>query len=101
MARNTGWWGTRHELGPALDQVQFRVVPSAAERLTLLRRGEVQVADRLSAGDARRLARDPLLSALPGPGGTALGLERSVRGVNSATQIPSLSGAWLTRIGAG
>jgi len=101
VARNTGWWGTRHQLGPALDQVQFRVVPSAAERLTLLRRGEVQVADRLSAGDARRLARDPLLSALPSPGGTALGLERSVRGVNSATQIPSLSGAWLTRIGAG
>jgi len=101
VARNTGWWGTRHQLGPALDQVQFRVVPSAGERLALLRRGEVQVADRLSAAEARRLTSDPLLSALPGPGGLALGLERSVRGIDSASQIPSLSGAWLTRIGAG
>jgi peptide/nickel transport system substrate-binding protein len=101
VARNTGWWGTRHQLGPALDQVQFRMVPSAAERLTLLRRGEVQVADRLGPAEVRRLRGDPLLSALPGPRGTALGLERSVRGIDAATQIPSLSGAWLTRIGAG
>src|SRR5207253_117257 len=27
LARNTGWWGTAHGLGPALDQIALRVVP--------------------------------------------------------------------------
>ena len=92
----------RHlQLGPALDTVEFRTVPAAAARLSLLRRGEVQVADGLGPAQVRRLRRDPLLTSLPGSAGTAVGLERSVRGFESAAQIPSLSGAWLTRIGAG
>lgn len=99
IARNTEWWGTEHQLGPALDQVQFRVVRGAAQRLMLLRRGEVQVAERLGPAQVARLRRDPLLTELPGPGGTGLGLERSVRGIETAGEIPTLSGVWLTRIG--
>jgi peptide/nickel transport system substrate-binding protein len=101
IARNTAWWGSQHQLGPALDQVQFRVVGGAAQRLALLRRGEVQVAERLGPAQLARLRGDPLLTELPGPGGTGLGLERSVRGIETAGEIPALSGVWLTRIGAG
>jgi peptide/nickel transport system substrate-binding protein len=101
IARNVRWWGTRHELGPAVDQVELRAVRGAAERLTLVRRGQAQVAQRLGPRQVASLRRDPLLTALPGRGGTALGLERSVRGIDSAERIPALSGVWLTRIGAG
>jgi len=98
LARNVDWWGTRHELGPAVDELDFRVVANAAERLMLLRRGEVQVAYDLRPAQVTRLRHDPLLTDLPAPGETALGLERSVRGIDSARRIPVLSEAWLTRI---
>jgi ABC-type transport system substrate-binding protein len=101
VARNLGWWGSERDLGPALDQVDFRVEPGSSERLSMLRAGAVQLADELAPEQRRRLRRDPLLTALPGPGGTVLGLERSVRGIESGRSVPSLSGAWLTRIGAG
>jgi peptide/nickel transport system substrate-binding protein len=101
LVRNTAWWGSARGLGPALDQVEFTADPADASRLRALRDGDVQIADRLAAADAARIERDPLLTDLPGPGGTVLGLQRSVRGIDSATEIPSLSGVWLTRIGAG
>src|SRR5436190_5692455 len=101
IARNTRWWGTKHALGPALDQVDFRIVPGAAGRLMLLRHGEAQVAERLSQAQVAALRRDPLLTALPGADGSSLGLERSVRGIHSAGAIPVLSQVWLTRIGSG
>jgi ABC-type transport system substrate-binding protein len=101
IARDTRWWGSRHGLGPALDQVDFRIVPSAADRLVLLRRGEAQGAEQLSSAQASVLRRDPLLTAVSGGDGDWLGLERSVRGVDSASAIPVLSEAWLTRIGGG
>jgi len=101
LARNVQWWGTRHELGPAVDQIDLRIVPSPAERLMLLRRGEVQAAYDLEPAQIARLKRDPLLTALPGRGSTALGLERSVRGIASAGAVPVLSQAWLTRIATG
>lgn len=101
LARNVQWWGTRHELGPAVDQIDLRIVTSPAERLMLLRRGEVQVAYDLESAQVARLRRDPLLTALPGKGSTALGLERSVRGIASAGATPVLSQAWLTRIATG
>ena len=101
VARNVDWWGTPHELGPALDQVVFRAVKSSADRYAMLRAGEAQVADGLHAAELRRLRREPLLTALDRGGRPAVGLERSVRGVDSAGEIPSLSGVWLTRIGAG
>jgi peptide/nickel transport system substrate-binding protein len=101
VARNVDWWGTPRGLGPALDQVDFRVASSAGERLRMLRMGDVEAADELGPTQLDRLRRDPLLTALPGPNGTGLGLQRSVRGIESARDIPILSGAWLTTIGAG
>ena len=101
LARNTGWWGTAHGLGPALDQVDLRVVPSATERLRLLTRGDVQAAWDLPAGVAAKLRADPLLTGLPAPADRSIGLERSVRGIDSAAVPPEFSAVWLTRIGAG
>jgi peptide/nickel transport system substrate-binding protein len=99
VARNVGWWGSRAGLGPALDQVQFRVAPSDRERLLLLRGGTAQVADSLPPAAADRIRRDPLLSYVGGRGDRVLGLERSVRGIDSASAVESLSQVWLTRVG--
>ena len=99
LAANTGWWGTRVGLGPALDQVQFEVEPSSERRLELLTAGSVQIAAALAPGAVRELRRDPLLTYVRGGGGV-LGLERSVRGIHSATAIEPLSGVWLTVVGA-
>ena len=101
LARNVRWWGTRRSLGPALDQAEFRVVPSANARLRLLRRGDAQVAEGLGPPQLRSLRGDPLLTGIAGPGGTGLGLDRSVRGIDSAVRVPILSEAWLTTIGSG
>ena len=101
LARNLNWWGTDHGLGPALDQVDLRVAAGAAQRLRMLRSGEVQAADELGSAQIRKLRRDPLLTFLSDHRGEALGLERSVRGIDSAAEIPILSGTWLTTIGAG
>ncbi len=99
VARNVAWWGTERDLGPALDQVVFRAVPDADERLALLAAGDVQVADGLGPEQVRDARGEPLIEVLPGGGGAAMGLERSVRGITSAREIPSLSGVWVTRLG--
>jgi peptide/nickel transport system substrate-binding protein len=101
VARNLNWWGTDRDLGPALDQVRFRVVADPDERLALLSGGDVQLADALGPEQARAARREPLLDVRPGAAGTSLGLERSVRGITSGREIPSLSGVWVTRIGEG
>ena len=98
LARNVAWWGTVKRLGPALDQLEFLVVPAARERAGLLAEGRVQAASRLGPAQAREVRRNPLLTVLPFPGSGGLGLVRSVRGVDSAREVPSLSGAWLTTI---
>src|SRR5204863_1164073 len=100
LARNTTWWGTSRGLGPALDQVELRVVASAAARARLLRRADLALAWGISHAAAERLRRDPLLTTLVGPDHRSIGLERSVRGIDSATAIPLLSAVWLTTIGA-
>jgi hypothetical protein len=79
--------------------VVFRVVEEPGERLALLSGGDVQVAEALGS-EAARARRDPLLEVL-GEGAAAIGLQRSVRGISSSRQVPSLSGIWLTRVGAG
>ena len=99
VARNVGWWGTRAGLGPALDQVEFRVAPSHRERVALLRGGTVQMADSLRPAAKRQIRRDPLLTYVSGAGNRILGLERSVRGIDSASAIEPLSQVWLTRVG--
>jgi len=101
LASTGSWWGTRAQLGPALDQVEFRSVPSASERLAMLRQGTVQIAEELPSAALAEARRDPLLTTLPGHSSAGEAFERSVRGVHSATEIPFLAGAWLTRIGAG
>jgi peptide/nickel transport system substrate-binding protein len=101
VARDVDWWGTPRGLGPALDQVDFTVSPIAGERLRMLRRGDVEAADELGPAQLERLRSDPLLTSLAGPDGTGLGLQRSVRGIASGRDVPILSGAWLTTIGAG
>ena len=98
LARNTAWWGSAHKLGPALVQIVLRIEPEAPVRLALLDAGEVQLADELTAEQARFARANPLLAAIQGPEHLWLGLERSVRGVESATEIPSLSAAWLTAV---
>jgi peptide/nickel transport system substrate-binding protein len=100
IARNVGWWGTRLDLGPALDQVEFRVVPADRERLALLRGGTAQVADSLPRSIVGEIRREPLLTFSTGRGSEVLGLERSVRGIDSASAIEPLSEVWLTTIGA-
>ena len=100
VARNLAWWGTDRELGPALDQVEFRIVPDREDRLALLQGGDVQLAEGLRGELAHQARQDPLLEILD-DGHASLGLERSVRGVSSATEVPSLSGVWLTSVGAG
>ena len=94
LARNAAWWGTPLGFGPALDVVEFRAAAAEPERLRLLQSGEVQVAEGLSKPTLASIAGDPLLTALPGAG---IGLQRSVRGIDSATPIP-LSGVWLTTV---
>jgi peptide/nickel transport system substrate-binding protein len=99
IAANVEWWGIRAELGPALDQIEFRIVPSAPERVALLRRGTAQVADSLPPPAIDEIRRDPLLTYVDGAGRTVTGLERSVRGIDSASAIESLSEVWLTTVG--
>ncbi len=98
LARNTRWWGTAADLGPALDRIELVYVALASERARELERGDVQVASALGDSDARAAKRNPLLSVFPGNAG-ALGVERSVRGVDSARSTPSLASVWLTDIG--
>jgi peptide/nickel transport system substrate-binding protein len=100
LVRNQAWWGTQRDLGPALDQIGFQTIADPAERLALLVAGDLQVADGLGAAQARETRRHPLVEALPAGDGEWLGLERSVRGISSGYEVPSLAGAWITTVGA-
>lgn len=97
LARYAGWWGSPAGLGPALDGVAFVGAPTSAGRLDLLRSGSAQVADPLDGAALRALAADPLLASVGGPG-SGIGLEGSVRGIDSARVVPLLSRVWLTDI---
>jgi ABC-type transport system substrate-binding protein len=99
LSRNPRWWGTRQELGPAVELLELRFEPSADRRLALLRRGVVQVAEPLGPGQVRELRRDPLLTSQAGIGETRVGLERSVRGFRPTRGVTALSRAWLTTAG--
>lgn len=101
VARNVDWWGTPHNLGPALEQVEFRVIPDAQARFDSLSAGDIRVADELGPAQLAQLSIDPLLTSLPSHGDTGLGLERSVRGVQSGRSIQLLNNAWLTTIASG
>lgn len=100
LAPSPTWWGATAELelGPALDGIEFRTESSPALRLALLDAGEAQLADELGREQANLAAEDPLLTILRGDETSWLGLERSVRGIESAVEIPSLASAWLTDV---
>jgi peptide/nickel transport system substrate-binding protein len=100
LAGNPRWWGTRHELGPAVELVELRFEPSPGRRLALLRRGAVQVAESLGPPQVSRLRREPLLTSQAGAGDTRVGLQRSVRGFRPTQGVTALSRTWLTTAGA-
>jgi peptide/nickel transport system substrate-binding protein len=101
LARNQAWWGTRHELGPGVELVDLHFPREANRRLALLRRGAVQIAEGLGPEQLAALRRDSVLTDQAGPGGTTIGVERSVRGFVAAGGTPTLSRTWLTTVGAG
>lgn len=101
LARNVAWWGARFDLGPALDQLVFPVVEQGPRRVATLIGGEADVADGLTRAEAREVRADPLLTVAGHGRGPLIGLERSVRGVGPGGEVPALSDAWLTTIGAG
>jgi ABC-type transport system substrate-binding protein len=97
LTRYAEWWGSPVGLVPALDGVGFTAAASSAQRLSLLRTGSVQVADPLGPAELAAIASDPLLVPVGGPG-AGLGLDGSVRGIDSARRVPLLSGVWLTNL---
>jgi peptide/nickel transport system substrate-binding protein len=97
LSRYAGWWGSPMGLGPSLDGVTFVVAPQPAQRLRLLEDGAVQVADPLGSTALRAADSDPLLLTVGGPV-SGIGTEGSIRGIDSAREVPVLSGVWLTRL---
>jgi peptide/nickel transport system substrate-binding protein len=97
LSRHAGWWGTPLGLGPSFDGVTFLLASRAAQRLQLLLEGTVQIADPLDSEGLREAKADPLLDTIGGPN-AGIGVERSVRGIDSARTVPLLSEVWLTRL---
>ncbi len=97
LSRFAGWWGSSMGLGPSLDGVTFVLAPQPSQRLRMLEDGLVQVADPLGPSGLRTAASDPLLDTVGGPL-SGIGVEGSVRGIDSARAIPALSSVWLTRL---
>jgi ABC-type transport system substrate-binding protein len=100
LERNRGGWGSRRGLGPALDEVAFRVVGNQSSRLALLRAGSVRVAGDVGKATAEQLRADPLLTSAAAASPYPIGLERSVRGI-VGWRPGSLSGVWVTVINRG
>jgi peptide/nickel transport system substrate-binding protein len=97
LSRFADWWGSSHGLGPALDGVSFVVAPQFGQRLRLLQDGAVEVADPLDRAGLQAAKADPLLTTVGGPL-RGIGMEGSVRGIDSARTVPALSSVWLTRL---
>jgi peptide/nickel transport system substrate-binding protein len=100
LARNRAWWGSRLGLGPALDTISFEVVADSGARARALSGGTARVAADLPRGVAEALATDPLLAVVGAESGSAVGFERSVRGIADWRPAP-LSGAWVALITEG
>lgn len=97
FARNASWWGTSLGLGPGVDQVEVIDQVSERSEVELLLTGSIEVAADLDPAEAKRVAANPLLTVVRGRG-TALGMERSVRGIESADLEQPLADVWLTDI---
>jgi ABC-type transport system substrate-binding protein len=99
LAHNTEWWGSERDLGPALDQVQFRVIGPADARVRALHAGEVRVASGLTRAEAQDAAADPLTATVPEAGEGWIAYELSVRGLGRGREVPSLAGVWIASLG--
>ena len=95
LARNADWWGTPLGLGPGVDQIDLTIDPGAGQRVAELLGGTIEVADDVGRHAIDRIEAAPLLTAVAGRAAT-VGLERSVRGIDSATAVQSLADVWLT-----
>jgi peptide/nickel transport system substrate-binding protein len=99
LQRDPGWWGGRLGLGPALDELIFRLDPDPAERVRLLQEGRVRVAADLSREQAATVRADPLLAVLPGPD-WIVALQRSVHGFAGSGPQP-LTSVWIALVQTG
>lgn len=95
LARNAEWWGAAQGLGPGIDQIELTADPLAGRRLDALLSGAVDVADELRPGAIAEVREAPLLTMVRGAAAT-LAMERSVRGLDSASAGQSLADVWLT-----
>jgi peptide/nickel transport system substrate-binding protein len=95
LARNAGWWGTALGLGPGVDQIELTSEPDAGHRVEALLSGAVDVADELGRGAVAQVRSAPLLTTVGGKA-AMLGMERSVRGLDSASACQPLADVWLT-----
>jgi MarR-like DNA-binding transcriptional regulator SgrR of sgrS sRNA len=101
LVRNADWWGTEHELGPGIDQLEFLAVTDPGERLSLAREGSVQVAGGLGSRLLAQASASPLLTVTAPRDPAGLALERSVRGLATDEPAPSLNSVWRTTVGSG
>jgi peptide/nickel transport system substrate-binding protein len=95
LARNAGWWGTDLGLGPGVDQIELTADPVDAHRAAALFDGAVDVADELSRRAVARVRDAAVLTMVRGAAST-VGMERSVRGLDTASATQSLADVWLT-----
>lgn len=95
LARKASWWGTRLGLGPGVDQIELVDAGGRGARAGQLREGTVEMADDLAGRSARLVRADPLLTLVVGRG-AKVGIERSVRGIESGESDQSLADVWLT-----
>lgn len=105
LDRNERWWGSRQGLGPSLDRVVFRVLPTEEQRLAVLGSGKADIATNLTAAAVVKLKRRPDVQTLLMADGSFAAVRRSVRGyrpsriLGQPQAIVHLSGVWLTRTG--
>ncbi len=97
LAGSADWWGREAGLGPGVERLEFLSIPDRDDRIEQLRLGAVDLADGLDPAAARELQRDPLLTTV-GAGRERIGIERSVRGIDSASPDIPLSELWLTTL---
>ena len=99
LRRYGAWWGGDEGLGPALDELIFRVVVDPEARLRLLADGSVRVAVALEPAQRAAVRADPLLAVAATPGGV-LAFQRSVHGLGAGVAQP-LSSVWIALVQTG
>jgi peptide/nickel transport system substrate-binding protein len=100
LRRNRDWWGSRLALGPALDRISFQVITDPERRARALLDGTVRVAAGMPPSSAEALSDNPLLAVVGAGSGSAVGFERSVRGIADWRPMP-LSGVWVAALTEG